>query len=226
MQPRRVIESATTADGTELVLLQRGDTYLLEIDGEALMSSLTHASEEALARVVLARLEPGGAPRVLVGGLGMGFTVRATLDALGDRRRAVVEVVEVFPEVVRWNRGVLAHLAGLPLEDPRVRLRVDDVARVVDGARGRFDAILLDVDNGPEALTLASNHRLYGARGLARLHRALKPRGVLGLWSASDDRAFRRALERVGFEVHVERVRAREGGRGYRHVVFLGTRGR
>ncbi|MCD4748635.1 MAG: hypothetical protein K8R59_04600 [Thermoanaerobaculales bacterium] len=224
MQPRRIIESVTTSEGTELVLIERGGTFLLEVDGEALMSNLTYDSEEALAQVVISRLQPTATPRLLIGGLGMGFTLRAALDALAPRPRATIEIVEVFDAVVRWNRGVLAHLAGNPLADPRVRVRIGDVARTIEGSRNRYDAILLDIDNGPEALTLASNHQLYNPKGLQGLKEALTPDGVLGLWSASDDRVFRRAMGHAGFKLEVVRVRARSMGRGRRHVLFLGRR--
>lgn len=226
MQPLTVVDSVTTPEGRTLVLLQRGDEFFLELEREPLMSSRQHASEQALATRLVAGLDAVAAPRVLIGGLGMGFTVRATLDALGQRPRAVVEVAEVFQAVVDWNRGVLADLAQRPLEDPRVRVVVDDVARLVGQARGRWDGILLDVDNGPDAFTLAANARLYGVAGLEQMRTALKPQGRLGIWSAFDDRPFAKALERAGFEVEVVPVRSRPGGRGARHVLFLGRRHR
>lgn len=226
MLPRRVIDSVFTPEGRELLLVQHGDAFHLEVAGEELMSSRMHGSEEALAEHVVARLAPAAAqaPQLLVGGLGMGYTLRATLEALGDRPRAVVHVVEVFDAVVTWNRGPLSHLAGRPLEDARVRVLVDDVVHTVRGSRDRFDAILLDVDNGPDAFTLDSNHRLYTPGGLERLHAALREDGVLGVWSAYSDRHFPDTLARAGFEVEVERVHPRAGHGRRQHVLFLGRR--
>jgi spermidine synthase len=224
MLPRTVLDSVITPEGRELVLIRRGDDFLLELDREVLMSSRLFGSEEQLARAVVERVGFAAAPRLLIGGLGMGFTVRAALDALGDRPRAVVEVAEVFQAVVDWNRGPLAELAEDPLADPRVRILVEDVARSVDRARDRYDGILLDVDNGPDAFTLDSNAAMYRPAGLARLRAALRPQGVLGIWSAYEDRGFATALDRAGFETEVRRVRARPGSSGIRCFLFVARR--
>ncbi|MBK8260403.1 MAG: hypothetical protein IPK80_03590 [Nannocystis sp.] len=224
MLPRRVIDSITTADGRRLALAQRGEAFFLEMGGEELMSSQKHGSEEALATEVIGRLPAGlgGAPRVLVGGLGMGFTLRATLDALAGRASARVVVAEVFAAVVGWNHGPLAGLAGEPLVDGRVEVRVEDVATTIRG--GGFDAILLDVDNGPDAFTLASNEGLYTPGGLAQIRAALTAGGVLGIWSAFDDQGFASRLARAGLAVEALRVRPR-GGKGRRlHTLFIGRR--
>lgn len=224
MQPTTLLDSTTTADGRTLTLLQRGDEFFMELDREPLMSSRQHASEQALATRLVAELAAQPAPHLLIGGLGMGFTVGAALAALGARPRAVVEVAEVFPAVVAWNRGVLADLAGRPLDDPRVRVVEDDVVRLVAVTRARWHAILLDVDNGPDAFTLDANRELYTPRGLARLRAALRPGGLLGVWSAFRDDRFAARLERAGFQVEVVPERSRPGGRGSRHVLFLGRR--
>jgi len=225
MQRRNVLDCVVTPDGHELVLYQRGDGFLMEVAGEELMSSRTHGSEEDLARLGLAALEDHPAPRVLIGGLGMGFTVRAALDVLGDRPRATVVVAEVFPAVIEWNRRWLGHLAGEPLRDPRVRVVSGDVRDRVRAGTGVYDGILLDVDNGPEALTLDSNQGLYTDRSLDRLHEALTPGGVLAVWSAGDEPRFVHRLERRGFwPVDTRRVAARASGRGGRHVVFVAHR--
>jgi len=212
-----------TPDGRELVLSRRGDVFHIHIDRYELMASRAHGSEEELARLAIAALPATLAPRILVGGMGMGFTVRAALDALADRPQATVEVAEVFPAVVAWNRGPLAALAREPLADPRVAVVEADVADVVAGADARYDAILLDVDNGPEALTLDSNRRLYAPAGLRALRAALTAEGVLAVWSTDDDPRFAHRLGETGFSVSTHRVRAR-AGRGARHVVFLARR--
>jgi spermidine synthase len=221
MQPYQILECVVTADGRELVLSRRGDAFHIHIDRYELMASRGHGSEQELARLALAALPARPAPRVLVGGLGMGYTLRAALDALGPG--AVIEVAEVFPAVVAWNEGPLAPLAGNPLADSRVRVVPADVADVVARAERPWDAILLDVDNGPEALTLESNHRLYAPSGLRALLAALAPRGVLAVWSADDDPRFAHRLEKTGFVVATRLARARPG-RGARHVVFVAQR--
>jgi len=227
MKPHRVLDCITTPDGWELVLYQRGDDFLIQVDGHDLMSSRIHGSEEELARLALSTLGPRPAPRILIGGLGMGFTLRAALDrldALHPQIEASLVVAEFFPAVVAWNRGPLAHLADSPLDDPRVRIEVGDVAEVLDASPGAFDVILLDVDNGPDALTLDSNRHLYSSRGLGRLHRALASGGVLAVWSAFHDPAFSGRLVRAGFAVNTCRVRARGSGKGAWYVIFLARR--
>jgi spermidine synthase len=189
-------------------------------NGKPLMSSRMHGSEEALASLGCAHLRGHPGPVVLVGGLGMGFTLRATLDLLP--RDAAVVVAELVPEVVDWNRGPLADLAGRPLEDPRVTVDLRDVADTLREGTGRFDAVLLDVDNGPAAFTDAGNARLYDNAGVAAARAALAPGGVLAVWSAWDDRKFEQRLRHFGFQVEVRRVRARLRQGGPRHTIFVG----
>jgi spermidine synthase len=223
MKPHVTLDMAVTADGRELVLDRRDDVFTIFVDSEELMCSRASGSERALASLALEALGRRPAPRILVGGLGMGFTLRATLDALAPRSRGSVIVAEVFPKVVEWNRGPLAALAGRPTDDSRVRVVVADVADVIM-REGPFDVILLDVDNGPESFTLDSNQRLYGMRGLQRIHDVLAPGGVLAVWSASDDRRFVVKLRKAGFRAESKRVAARVGGKGGKHVIFLAQR--
>ncbi len=223
MQPQRILDVVVTQDERELVLYQRGDRFLIQIDSEDLMTSRAHGSEQEMARLALATLGVRPTPRVLIGGLGMGFTLRATLDQLDRSPGAVVIVAEVFPSVVEWNRGPLAHLAHAPLEDARVRVDERDVALVLSSTTEVFDVILLDVDNGPDALTLQSNRHLYGQRGLEAALAALAPRGVLAVWSAGDDPNFTLRMHKAGFEATTHRVRERPG-KGARHVIFVGRK--
>lgn len=221
----RLTDAVTTSEGNEVVLYQRDDGYfVIRVDGWELMSSRAHGSEEALATLALAALDGRRKPRVLVGGLGMGFTVRATLAALDERGGGGrVVVAEILPAVVVWNRGPLAHLAGHALDDPRVTVEEADVAMLLEGPRP-WDVVLLDVDNGPEALTLHSNRRLYTSRGIERLRRALTPGGVLGIWCADPEPGFARALGYAGFRVESRRVGASPSGRGPRHTILVARR--
>lgn len=209
---------STTLENGTLTLSRRGDEYAIRLGGAELMNSRAHHSEDMLA--VRGCANAPRAARVLVGGLGMGFTTRAALDVLGPE--AIVEVAELVPEVVAWNRGPLAELAGRPLDDPRVTLRAGDVANLLDKPE-RYDAILFDVDNGPGAFTAPSNARLYGQPGLRRAFRALRPGGAFAVWSVDDDRGFIGRLRSVGFQVKVERVTARPTG-GARHVLWIAHR--
>lgn len=234
MKRRVLVGSVPTPDGGELTLHRHGDDFHLAVDGDELMSSRAHGSEEELAELCLAPLRDRPAPRVLVGGLGMGYTLRAALDALAacrDRRvpvpRPEVVVAEIFPAVVEWNRGPLAHLAGRPLDDPRARVYLGDLADLLTGEPPDgppWDAILLDLDTGPGTVTLERNRALYGLAGLARLHAALTPGGTLGVWSAHPEPAFLRRLREAGFDARTHRTRARKGGKGWRHEIFVGRR--
>lgn len=184
-----------------------------------LMNSRLSGSEQALAALACAPLAAAARPAVLVGGLGMGFTLRAALAALGPE--AAVAVAELVPAVVRWARGPMAHLFEGSLDDRRVRIVEGDVADLIGGARAAWDAILLDVDNGPDGLTRAENDRLYGAPGLQAARAALRPGGVLAVWSSGPDAAFVRRLREARFRVEEHEVRARGARGGARHVVWL-----
>jgi spermidine synthase len=179
-----------------------------------------HGSEEALATLACGRMRVLEQPCVLIGGLGMGFTLRATLDLLPPD--ATVLVAEMVPDVVEWNRGPLGPLAGHPLRDKRVQIEIGDVAVRLRSSHGKFDAVLLDVDNGPNAFTASDNAWLYNDRGISATHAALKINGVLAVWSARDDRKFEKRLRYGKFAVQVERVRGRLKKGGPRHTIFLG----
>jgi spermidine synthase len=222
VKPWELLGETRTPDGTLLALTRHDREYVILANGKSLMSSRMHGSEEALATMVCRDLRTREAPCVLVGGLGMGFTLRAALDALPAD--ALVVVAELLPEIVTWNRGVLGELAAHPLKDPRVDLIVSDVAEVLAASPGRFDAVLLDVDNGPDAFTATSNDNLYGDAGLAAIKRSLKAGGVVGVWSAWESRKFEQRLRYAGFDVKVEHVRARLKKGGPHHTIFLGWR--
>ena len=217
-----LLGQAMSRDGTDVKLVRRGAEYIILANGKSLMSSRMHGSEEALATFGLRRARLLEEPRVLIGGLGMGFTLRATLDLLP--RDAMVMVAEMVPAVVEWNREVIGELAGEPLKDRRVKVEMDDVAVTLGSRREEFDAILLDVDNGPSAFAGENNAGLYDNHGIAAAFAALKMDGVLAVWSAREDRKFEQRLRHGRFEVEVERVRGRLKKGGPRHVIFLGRK--
>jgi spermidine synthase len=192
---------------------------VIHADGKSLMSSRMHGSEQALATLGCRGLAGRPEPRVLIGGLGMGFTLRAALDLLPSG--ASVVVAELVPAVAEWNRGPLGPLAGHPLRDPRVRLELCDVGAVLRASPGAFDAVLLDVDNGPSPLAASDNASLYDDHGIAAARAALRPGGTLAVWSAREDRGFEHRLRHAGFSVEVERVRGRLAQGGPRHTIFL-----
>jgi len=200
-------------------LIRRGDEYLILVNGAILMSNRMHGSEEALATFAFQRMRTLERPSVLIGGLGMGFTLRATLDLLPSD--AAVVVAELVPAVVEWNRGPLGPLAKHPLKDKRVRVETGDVAVTLRSRLGQFDAVLLDVDNGPAALTDSNNAGLYDSRGISAAHASLKKTGVLAIWAAKEDRQFKQRLRDGGFDVQVQRPRGRLIKGGPRHTIFL-----
>jgi spermidine synthase len=203
-------------------LLRRGEEFSIRVGRTELMNSRLAASEKALATLTCARLKDRPRARILIGGLGMGFTLQAALDALGPE--AEVVVAELVPAVVAWARGPLAHLFAGSIDDPRVTLLEDDVGRVIQrlGQAG-CDAILLDVDNGPEGLTRVENDRLYDVWGLKRARHTLRPGGILAVWSGGPDRRFKARLHNAGFDVEEVRVHA-HGASGRRHVLWLARR--
>lgn len=223
MLPWLHLDSAPLPDGSgELRLFRRGREFSVRLGiGVELMNSRQHGSEEALARLGCAGLAGRARPRVLVGGLGLGFTLRATLAALGPG--AEVVVAELVPALVGWARGPLAPVFGDVLDDPRVEVRIGDVGALLRASRADFDAILLDVDNGPDALTVPANDALYGPAGLGAARAALRPGGVLAVWSAAQDAAFGRRLAQIGFAVAEHRERARGSRGGARHVIWLAS---
>lgn len=223
MIPWELLDSAPVPGGGEtLCLHRRGAEFSIRVDGNELMNSRVHGSEDALAELACARLADCPSPTVLIGGLGMGYTVAAALTRLGAQARVVV--AELVPAVVAWNRGVLAGLAGHPLNDSRVSVREIDVARILQTEQQGYDAILLDVDNGPEGLTRSGNDWLYTRAGLTAAHGALKPSGILAVWSAGPEPAFSRLLRQTAFTVGEVTVRARGAQGGSRHMIWLAQR--
>jgi spermidine synthase len=219
VKPWELLGQTRAPDGAELSLTLRSGEYVILANGKSLMSSRMHGSEEALAAFACARIRGREEPRVLIGGLGMGFTLRATLDLLPPD--AAVVVAELLPAVVEWNRGALGPLAGHPLKDRRARIEPGDVGVTIRSSVRAFDAILLDVDNGPAAFATSGNAGLYSDAGLAAARAALRDGGVLAVWSAREDRKFEQRLRYAGFRVDVERVRGRLKKGGPRHTIFL-----
>ena len=219
MKPRDLIGTAMVPGGEELRLFRRGDDFMIVLDRNELMNSRMSGSEEALAEMTCGRVRDRTAPHLLIGGYGMGFTLRAALAALAPDAR--VTVAELVPEIIDWARGPMTALAAGCLDDPRVTVVECDVAAVIGTQRAAYDAILLDVDNGPDGLTRAANNRLYSTTGLAAAKAALKPGGVLAIWSAAPDAIFTRRLKDTGFTVEEVGVRARRNGKGPRHTIWL-----
>jgi spermidine synthase len=223
MTPREYLGSAIVPGGQELKLYRRGGDHMIVLDRNELMSSRMSGSEKQLALMTIERLRGRKSPHILIGGYGMGFTLRAALGALPSDAR--ITVAELVPEIIEWARGPMAELAAGCLDDPRVHLVIDDVVAVIGCAQGSYDAILLDVDNGPDGLTAAANDRLYDAKGLQAARAALRPGGILAIWSAGSDDAFTRRLRSAGFRVDEVAVRARDNGKGPRHVIWFAQKG-
>ena len=220
MIPWERIERAATPDsGVELSLHRRGDEFSIRVGQAEVMSSRQHGSEDALAELVCDRIAERPSPRVLIGGLGMGYTLAAAARRLPAR--ATLVVAELVPAVVEWNRGPLAELAGRPLDDPRVEIRVENVADTI--ASATWDGIALDVDHSPDSWIVSGNASLYSKTGLASLRRALAPAGVLSVWSAAPSEAFTRRLRKARFAVETHTLRARGERGGARHTVWIAT---
>jgi spermidine synthase len=221
--PWTVLDTAALPDGSgDLRLKQRGGEFSIMLGSNELMNSRLSGSEEALATLVCDRLRPRRQPHILIGGLGMGFTLRAALAKLPDD--AQIAVAELMPAVVAWARGPMAAVFAGCLDDPRVRVDVTDVAAAIANGKGRHDAILLDVDNGPDGLTVSGNEQLYGAMGLQAAKAALRPGGILAVWSSGPDHGFTRRLRQAGFATEEVTARARRTGGGARHVIWLAVR--
>jgi spermidine synthase len=223
MIPWTLLDTAKVpGDGGELRLLQRGAEFSIRLGHNELMNSRVHGSEEALATIAIAKIGDYTRPRILIGGLGMGFTLRAALRVIGAEARVVV--AELVPAVVAWNRGWLAGVSDNSVADARVSIHEKDVSSLIRSDRSAYDAILLDVDNGPEALTRKANDGLYDLPGLSAAYAALRPRGLLAAWSAGPDRNFSRRLRKAGFEVNEVRVRARGARGGARQIIWIASR--
>jgi spermidine synthase len=222
MIPWLVLDTAQVPGGGELRLKQRGAEFSIMLGQDELMNSRLSGSEEALATIACGKIRRRKTPRILIGGLGMGFTLRAALAALEPEARIVV--AELVPAVVAWARGPMAEVFGTSLTDPRVSVREADVGEVIRSGAAAFDAILLDVDNGPEGLTRKTNDALYDLKGLSIARMALRPGGVLAVWSSGPNPKFTWRLRKAGFAVEEVRARANGPRGGARHVIWIATR--
>ncbi|MDQ2080268.1 spermidine synthase [Xanthobacteraceae bacterium Astr-EGSB] len=222
MIPWLKLDTAPVPGGGELRLMRRGDEFSIMLGANELMNSRNNGSEQALATITCERLGARPDPRLLIGGLGMGFTLRAALGALGPA--AAITVAELVPAVLAWARGPMAAVFGDCLSDPRVTLREADVGELIGAGPSRYDAILLDVDNGPQGLTRPANDALYGMAGLSAARAALRDGGVLAVWSSGPDREFVKRIRKAGFLVDERSVRASGGRTGIKYVVWIATR--
>jgi len=223
MIPRELLGTAIVpGGGEELRLFRRRGDYMIVLDRNELMNSRMSGSEEALAVMTIERLRGRAAPHLLIGGYGMGFTLRAALAELGTDAR--VTVAELVPEIIDWAQGAMAELSAGCLDDPRLTLDMVDVGLLIREKQGHYDAILLDVDNGPDGLMRAANNALYSRSGLAAAKAALTPGGILAVWSAAPDVKFAKALSEAGFVVDEVAVRARSNGKGAKHVIWFAAK--
>jgi spermidine synthase len=206
----------------ELRLMQRGAEFSMMLGANELMNSRLSGSEEALATLACRRIEAIKAPHLLIGGLGMGFTLRAALAVLGPEAR--ITVAELVPAVIAWAEGPMADMFGDSLKDRRASILSADVVTVIGSHASAFDAILLDVDNGPEGLIRKANDALYDLKGLKAIRRALRPKGVLAVWSSGPNASFSKRLREAGFDVNEVAVRATTKRSGARHVIWFATR--
>jgi spermidine synthase len=221
--PWSLLEKAQVPDGGgELRLMRRGTEFSIMLGHNELMNSRFKESEEALATIACERIQARKRPQILIGGLGMGFTLRAALGVLGTEARIVV--AELVPAVLAWARGSMVEIFGKSLTDPRVSIRKTDVGHLIRSGRSTFDAILLDVDNGPEGLTRKANDALYELEGLRAARATLCPGGVLAVWSSGPDPNFTQRLRKSGFDVDEVRVRANRSRGGARHIIWIATR--
>ena len=219
MIARELLGTAQVPGGEELRLFSHGRDFMIVMGHNELMSTRMRGSEESLATMALDRLKDRRAPHLLIGGYGMGFTLRAALAAMGPDGR--VTVAELVPEILEWARGPMAELTGDCLDDPRVSLWRGDVTDAIVLNQGTYDAILLDVDNGPDGIVRPENGRIYSRSGLRHAMAALRPGGVLAVWSAGPDKAFTQRLENAGFDVDEVRVPARANGKGPKHTIWF-----
>lgn len=223
MIPWEEIERAEVPGGEdEVILRKRGTEFSIRVAATELMNSRIHGSEDALAELTCSRISRKPGRRILIGGLGMGYTLAAALQHSDDD--SLITVAELIPAVIRWNREHLGHLAGNPLADGRVFVRQEDVAKTITREKSIWDAIILDVDNGPDGLTRKVNDRLYGLSGLKNAFLALRNGGVLSIWSSGKDEQFTSRLKQCRFQTEIVTVRARKPGKGARHTIWLATK--
>jgi spermidine synthase len=222
MIPWSLLDTTQIPGGGELRLMRRGAEFVIMLGHDELMNSRRSGSEEALATIACERIRAHERPRILIGGLGMGFTLRAVLAVLGTEAQIIV--AELVPAVLAWARGSMREIFGESLVDPRVSIRVSDVGHLIRSGRSTFDAILLDVDNGPEGVTRKANDALYDLEGLSAARATLCSGGVLAVWSSGPNRNFTQRLRKTGFDVDEVRVRANGARGGARHVIWIATR--
>jgi len=227
MLKRELLDTVTIQDGETLELFSHGRDFMIVLGYNELMSTRMRFSEEQLAELTLDRLEVES-PRILIGGYGMGFTLRAALGRLSEKSEAVV--AEISEKIVEWAEGPMAELTGDTLSDPRLDLKICDVAALIDDANDgtceKFDAILLDVDNGPDGMVRADNNRIYSRTGMGKARDALKPGGIVSVWSAAPDPGFRRRMKETGLDVEERNVRSRPNNKGAHHVIWFGRKNR
>lgn len=219
MKPNLKLAEATTSDGGRLTLYEHDGSFCIRLNGQDLMHSKVAASEVLLGELVTSALSGRPSPRILIGGLGLGFTLKSVLERLPAD--GTVEVAELFPEIVAWNREHLGNLNGAALDDPRVRISTEDVVQILGRQAARFDGILLDVDNGPVAMVQKTNSRLYDARGIRRIARALKPGGIAAIWSAGKDAAFEEKLSKAGFDVQAVPAKLHPQAKRFACTIYL-----
>ena len=222
MIPFRNLAEARTPDGSRLTLHEHDGDYFIKLNGRQLMSSTSTTSEIMLADKGAGHLIAAAKPRVLIGGLGLGFSLKRVLEIIGDR--GVADVAELITEVVDWNRDFLRPLNGGSLDKPNVKVLIDDVFATIGRSRGAYDSILLDVDNGPTSFVQSGNKRLYNRRGLKLIHDALKPGGRVAFWSAEAEPQFRETLSRSGFDVEEFPAKAHERAKRFAHIIYVGQR--
>jgi spermidine synthase len=221
VKPFRTLAETTAPGGGRFTLHEHDGEYFMKLNGRQLMSSTSTSSEILLAKLACQNLLRHPHPRILIGGLGLGFSLKAVLSLVG--KNAEVHVAELLPEVIEWNRQFLMKLNGALLDDRRVQVFAEDVIRLIrKGREARYDAILLDVDNGPTSFIQANNARLYSRRGFQRIATALQPGGRVAFWSATDEEAFGEALARVGFRVHVVEAKSHERAKRFEHRIYIG----
>jgi spermidine synthase len=222
MTPWTLVERASTPDGSRLELMRRGSHFSIRVNGRLLMNSRVHHSERSLAELALAALRDRERVRLLIGGLGFGYTLAAAIERLGPS--ASVTVIEIAPAVVRWNRERLQELNGRALDDPRVTVVEGDICELLRGGDRSFDVVLLDVDNGPRAVERPGNAWLYTPAGLAALRTTLAPAGVLAIWSAGPEVGFSERLRAAGFDVVLHRAQSHAVRTEERHFIWVGTK--
>ena len=225
MLKRELLDTAEIQDGETLELFSHGRDFMIVLGRNELMSTRMRFSEEQLAELTLDRLD-NPTPRILIGGYGMGFTLRAALARLAEGSEAVV--AEISPKIIEWAKGPMADLTGDCLDDPKLDLKICNVAALIDDANDgtcdKFDAILLDVDNGPDGMVRADNNRIYSSTGLGKARDALKVGGIVSVWSAAPDHGFRRRMKEAGFDVEERRVRSRPNNKGAHHTIWFGRK--